>query len=100
MNYSVQDGTAHAGNDYQATSGTLTFAPGQSSATFSIPLNGAASFPGLTTATISLSNPTGGFLGSSASTTATLDLSGSQTVPRDITTPFCRSSSMRGWSLG
>src|SRR4029077_11593872 len=33
VNYTVQDGTAHAGNDYQATSGTLTFNPGQASAT-------------------------------------------------------------------
>jgi Tol biopolymer transport system component len=92
VNYSVQDGTAHAGNDYQAASGTLSFAPGQSSATFSIPLNGAAAFPGLKTATISLSNPTGGVLDSTASTTATLDLSGNQTQPRDITTPFWASS--------
>jgi hypothetical protein len=86
VNYTVQDGTAHAGNDYQATSGTLNFNPGQASATFSIPLNGAASFAQLKTATITLSNPSGAPLGYP---TATLFLSGIQpTVPRSITTPF------------
>ena len=32
VNYSTVDGSAVAGSDYQATSGTLTFAPGQTSA--------------------------------------------------------------------
>ena len=44
VDYSVQDGTAMAGTDYQATIGHPDFAAGQSSATFSIPLYAAASF--------------------------------------------------------
>src|SRR5207248_4723199 len=39
VDYAVQDGTAKAGNDYQTTAGTPSFAPRQSSPTFSIPLN-------------------------------------------------------------
>ena len=39
VDYATQDGTATAGTDYQATSGTLNFAPGQSSATFTVPLD-------------------------------------------------------------
>jgi Tol biopolymer transport system component len=83
VNYSVQDNTAKAGNDYQTTSGTLSFAAGQASATFSIPLNAAASFAGTRTATITLSSPSGGPLGFS---TATLNLTGVlPTVPVSIT---------------
>jgi hypothetical protein len=83
VNYAVQDNTAKAGNDYQATSGTLSFAAGQASATFTIPLNAAASFAGTRTATITLSNPTGAPLGFP---TATLNLTGVMpTVPVSIT---------------
>jgi hypothetical protein len=38
VNYTTQDGTAKAGTDYTAESGTLTFAPGQTSATIRIPV--------------------------------------------------------------
>jgi hypothetical protein len=38
VNYTTQDGTAKAGTDYTAESGTLTFAPGQTSATISVPV--------------------------------------------------------------
>ncbi|AGA29090.1 Calx-beta domain-containing protein [Singulisphaera acidiphila] len=37
--YSTVDGTAKAGSDYQATSGTLTFAPGETSKTITVPIN-------------------------------------------------------------
>lgn len=41
VHYATADGTATlAGNDFQATSGTLTFAPGQTSLTISVPVNG------------------------------------------------------------
>jgi Ca2+-binding RTX toxin-like protein len=36
--YATADGTATAGNDYTATSGTLTFAPGQTRQTIAIPI--------------------------------------------------------------
>jgi Tol biopolymer transport system component len=36
--YAVVDGTAHAGQDYLPVSGTLTFAPGESVKTFSVPI--------------------------------------------------------------
>lgn len=38
VNYATADGTAIAGSDYTITSGTLTFAPGETSKTFSIPI--------------------------------------------------------------
>src|SRR5262249_36067168 len=91
VNYSVQDNSARAGNDYQATSGTLNFAAGQASATFAVPLNAAASFADTRTATLTLANPSGGTLGFP---TATLNLTGIMpTVPVSITstsTPHTR----------
>ena len=38
--YATANGTANAGSDYTATSGTLTFAPGQTSVTIKVAING------------------------------------------------------------
>jgi hypothetical protein len=40
VNYATADGSARAGTDYTATAGTLTFAPGASTATLSVPIIG------------------------------------------------------------
>ncbi|HEX7830206.1 MAG TPA: Calx-beta domain-containing protein, partial [Thermoanaerobaculia bacterium] len=40
VNYATSDGTAVAGNDYANTSGTLTFAPGVTTQTISVPIIG------------------------------------------------------------
>ncbi|MGV6850540.1 MAG: Calx-beta domain-containing protein [Marinibacterium sp.] len=40
FDYETRDGTAEAGEDYQATSGTLTFAAGQTVASISVPVIG------------------------------------------------------------
>jgi peptidoglycan/xylan/chitin deacetylase (PgdA/CDA1 family) len=42
VGYTTGDGTALAGADYDATSGTLTFSPGQTSKTVSVPVRGDA----------------------------------------------------------
>ena len=73
VDYSEHDNTTRAGSDYVATSGTLSFAAGQASATFTIPLNASDSFSGTRTATITLANPSGAPLGFP---TATLNLTG------------------------
>lgn len=41
--YATADGSAQAGSDYTATSGNVTFAPGQTSATVSVPVSGDGS---------------------------------------------------------
>ena len=40
VNYATANGTATAGSDYQAQSGTLTFAPGQTTKTITIEVKG------------------------------------------------------------
>jgi Calx-beta domain/FG-GAP-like repeat len=40
VTFATADGTATAGSDYQATSGTLTFAPGETEKTITVPVNG------------------------------------------------------------
>jgi len=42
VNFATADGTATAGSDYVATNGTLTFAPGASSLTMAVRVNGDA----------------------------------------------------------
>lgn len=74
ISYATANGTASASQDYTATSGTLSWANGDSATkTFSIPLLNDGLFEGNETFSISLSNPTGGIsLGAPASATVTL----------------------------
>jgi trimeric autotransporter adhesin len=57
VQYATQDGSAIAGRDYTATSGTLTIAAGQSSATVSVPLSGRSTSRTARSFTLNLSNP-------------------------------------------
>lgn len=73
VDYAVQDGTATSGTDYAATSGTLDFAPGVTSQTFTVPLIAGDQFTGTRSAQLVLSNPQGAGLGYPS---AALDLAG------------------------
>ncbi|WP_298870907.1 DUF4214 domain-containing protein [uncultured Bradyrhizobium sp.] len=57
VSFNTQDGTAHAGIDYTASTGVLTFAPGQTSATISIPIIGHLLSQPSATFNVDLSNP-------------------------------------------
>ncbi|HWE02698.1 MAG TPA: Calx-beta domain-containing protein [Tepidisphaeraceae bacterium] len=57
VNYATSDGTAVAGTDYTATSGTLNFSDGQSTATFTIPLLNVNNGAGTKSLNLTLSNP-------------------------------------------
>ncbi|OPY57373.1 MAG: Calx-beta domain protein [Pelotomaculum sp. PtaU1.Bin035] len=58
--YATGGGTATAGSDYSAATGTLTFDNGVADLTFSIPVTDDTAFEGSETVDLSLSNPTGG----------------------------------------
>src|SRR6185295_13238043 len=73
VNYSTTDGTAQAGSDYQGTSGTLNFAPSQTSATFTVTIKNDALIEPDETVALSLSGATGGAqLTSGATATLTI----------------------------
>jgi hypothetical protein len=60
VDYATSDGTAAAGTDYTAVVGTLVFGAGQTSSSFTIPLNNDAVDEVTKTVQLTLSNPTGG----------------------------------------
>ena len=58
--YATTNGTASAGTDYTATSGTLTFAAGVTSVSFQVPITNDTRDEVTETVNLSLSNPAGG----------------------------------------
>ncbi|MGE5192703.1 MAG: FG-GAP-like repeat-containing protein [Deltaproteobacteria bacterium] len=58
VSFSTSGGTAAAGRDYQSTSGTLTFAPGETSKTITVLVNGDRIAEPNETFFVNLSNPT------------------------------------------
>jgi hypothetical protein len=58
VGYATTDGTATSGSDYQAVSGTLTFAPGETSKTISVLVNGDRVGEPNETFVVNLSSPT------------------------------------------
>ncbi|MDQ6808019.1 MAG: hypothetical protein M3Z64_01115 [Verrucomicrobiota bacterium] len=60
INYATADGTAMAGSDYTAVSGTLSFAPGETQKTFSVPITDDAAVEGNEMFSALLSNPSAG----------------------------------------
>jgi hypothetical protein len=73
VDYVSLDGTAAAGDDYQAASGTLSFADGEVSQTLSLILVNDSIYEGNEDFSLQLSNPTGGAkLGTPASASVTI----------------------------
>jgi hypothetical protein len=71
--YATANGTATAGADYTATSGTLNFADGQTSQTITVPVIDDTLVEGNETFSVALSSPGGGAtLGSPAAATVTI----------------------------
>jgi DNA-binding beta-propeller fold protein YncE len=68
VNYATADGTALAGTNYTATSGTFTFAPGVTSDTIRVPLLDSGSQTTPLTFTLNLSNPEAATLSRSQAT--------------------------------
>ena len=68
VDYATSDGTATAGEDYTATSGTLTFAAGDTTKTVSVPIIDDTVDDGGETFTLTLSNASGAGLGDAEAT--------------------------------
>jgi hypothetical protein len=60
VHYATSDGTGKAGTDYTTAGGTLSFADGQTSATFNVPILVDSQVQGPETVNLTLSNPSGG----------------------------------------
>jgi len=73
VNYAAGGGTATVGSDYTATSGILTFSPGETTKSFGVPVIHDDTTESTETVTLTLSNPGNGTLGSRR--TATLSIS-------------------------
>jgi len=72
VDYATTDGTAAAGEDYTATSGTLTILSGQISGSITVPITDDAVAEGDEGFAVTLSNPTGATLGTPATATVTI----------------------------
>ena len=73
VGYATADGTAHAGTDYTAESGTLTFSPGTISQTIDVPiLPDTTAKPNLTFQ-VNLSNAGGASLATTSGTGTIVD---------------------------
>ena len=73
VDFATADGTATAGTDYTATTGTLTFAPGETTKNITVPLINDNVFENASeTFTVNLSNPTAGTFVSGPTATVTL----------------------------
>ena len=88
VDYATSDGTATAGTDYTATSGTLTFAPGENSATIEVPVIDDAHDEGDETLTLVLSNASGAYI---ADDKATGTIKNSDLMPQAWLARFGRS---------
>ena len=74
VDYATSDGTATAGEDYTAASGTLTFAPGETEKTVSVPVLDDGEAEEAETLTLTLSNASGaGTVIFTASATGTIE---------------------------
>jgi RHS repeat-associated protein len=71
--YSTSNGSATAGSDYSAASGTLTFAPGSTTASFSVSITDDSDVEYSETVNLSLSSVTNATLGTGSATLTILD---------------------------
>ena len=68
VQYATANGSASSGSDYTATSGTLTFAPGETQKTVTVDILGDVDGEANETFTVTLSSPTNAALGTSEGT--------------------------------
>jgi hypothetical protein len=77
VNYATANGTATAGSDYVAKAGTLTFAPGTTSQTITVTVNGDILIEANETFSVNLSSPTNATLGTATAVVTIVNDDGS-----------------------
>jgi hypothetical protein len=101
VNYATANGSALAGSDYTAASGTVSFDPGASTKTISVAVLSDALVEGPETFTLTLSGPTNGTIVAGAGTaTATISDSLSQIPMGFYTVAPCRAVDTRTLAPG
>jgi hypothetical protein len=73
VNWSITGGTATAGSDFVTGSGTLTFAPGEVTKTFSISMTNDSVWEGSETVIATIAAPSAGTIGTATSTVTIVD---------------------------
>ena len=91
VNYATSDGTATAGTDYTAASGTLTFTAGESSKTIEVTVLDDSHDEGEETLTLRLSDPSGGRV-TDAEATGTIE--NTDPMPRAFMARFGRTAAV------
>ncbi len=81
VNYATTDGTAHAGTDYKAASGTLTFSPGTLAQSISVPINPDTTAKANLTFEVNLSNPSGAAIATTSAVGTIVDTIGLPPTP-------------------
>jgi hypothetical protein len=80
VDYAVTDGTATQRGDYEFEAGRLVFNPGEVSKTFEIIVNEDSYLEGTETATVTLTNVSGGVIGAPAQ--ASLQIDDNESAPQ------------------
>ena len=93
VDYATADGTATAGEDYTATSGTLTFAAGEREKTVSVTVLDDAHDEGEETFDLTLSNASGAYIAANAAT-ATGTIENADPLPKAWLSRFGRTSAV------
>jgi len=93
VQYATSNGTASAGQDYTATSGTITFAAGETSKTVNVAVSGDATAEADETFTLTLSNASGATI---ATATATGTITDDDTPPAPPTVSIGNASKSEG----
>ena len=91
VRYATADGTAQAGTDYTATSGTLTFEHGETSKTVSVPVLDDSHDEGEETLTLRLSHASGAAISDSE---ATGTIANADPLPRALLARFGRAAAV------
>jgi hypothetical protein len=94
--FATTDGSAKAGQDYTATSGTLSFAAGETSKHIEVPINADSLQEGDETLSVSLANATGAALAAPRTATITIQ---DRSAPRDASAPKATLVRVRGAGL-